>query len=148
MPYVTGPLGPDGAIVEIFVGVTDARRQALVRNNFPVPARVAVKALLDTGASGTVVRAEALKALGQQPLGVTKASVPSPAPGAQEFEEHAVSIGLIGPGGLEAYHPLVAGVLACYFEEQEPYHALLGRDVLDHCLLVYDGPNQVFSLAF
>jgi hypothetical protein len=28
------------------------------------------------------------------------------------------------------------------------YEALLGRDVLEHCLLVYDGPSRLLTIAY
>jgi hypothetical protein len=39
-------------------------------------------------------------------------------------------------------------VIQCFFGPEEGLQALLGRDVLDHCLLVYDGTRRAFTLAF
>ena len=44
--------------------------------------------------------------------------------------------------------PASARVAENHFYENEPYQALIGRDVLEHCLFVYDGTNKVFSFAF
>ncbi len=39
--------------------------------------------------------------------------------------------------------PVVAAVLL-----PQGFHALIGRDVLSHCLLTYDGASGLFSLAY
>jgi hypothetical protein len=69
MSLVTGPITRHGAIVDVLVGVSQNRQRLLEKNNFPVPERV-------------------------------------------------------------------------------PLRAIIGRDVLDHCVFTYAGPEKVFHLAF
>ena len=49
MPIVAEGLTADGATVNLLVGVSLPRREVLERNRFPVPPRISVRAVLDTG---------------------------------------------------------------------------------------------------
>jgi hypothetical protein len=39
-------------------------------------------------------------------------------------------------------------VAACELFLRQGIHALIGRDVLSRCIFVYNGENNIFSLAF
>ena len=64
----------------------------------------------------------------------------------QRFRRFPVSLGM-DEQGIEMLLPSVE-VIECVFAPEEGIRGLLGRDVLAHCLLVYDGRRQAFSLAF
>ena len=54
MPRLTHPILPGsagGAIIELSIGVSRARENILRRRGHPVPPRISVLALIDTGAS-------------------------------------------------------------------------------------------------
>jgi hypothetical protein len=85
MPIVNGPLTEHGAIVELLVGVHEARRDVLRRNNFPVPPRQRVRAQIDTGTTFTAVNATALTALGLQHVNTVDVLTSSPVGGPQKF---------------------------------------------------------------
>jgi hypothetical protein len=148
MPYITKKLEKHGAIIDVLIGVIEARRRVLAKHSMPVPERISVRAQIDTGASATAVLLKVFQQLGETPIGKTKVLVTSAGPEPQEFDEYAVSITLVGPDGVDMYIPLAERVIGCHFEEEERIEALLGRDNLSHCLFVYDGRNEVFTLAF
>ncbi len=67
MPTLTGPITADGALVNVLIGVSEARRQVLRRVGFPVPTPSTVRAVLDTGSFISVGDAPAIAPLGVAP---------------------------------------------------------------------------------
>jgi hypothetical protein len=146
MPYATIPLNPHGAITELLVGVGEVRRAVLERNNFPVPRRVRVSAQIDTGAPYSTFAPFVFEQLEIKPVGSVKLRTPSTGEGACPFDQFVVSLSLCG-GGVELHLPTTE-VIQAVFAPDEEIQGLLGRDLLEHCLFVYDGQNKSFSLAF
>jgi hypothetical protein len=148
MPYLTGQLGQYGPLVEVFVGVTLARKALLEKHGLAVAAGVRARALIDPGASISIVDAKIPKELGLHPTG--KISILTPSTGLQPHEcaEYDVSVTLLHPAeGTETVFGHVP-VAESTFHPTEPYQILIGRDLLQHCLLVYDGKGGSFAFAF
>jgi hypothetical protein len=68
MPTLAGPITADGAVVNVLIGVSEARRQTLRRVGFPVPAPSALRAVLDTGSFATLADIQAILPLGVTPF--------------------------------------------------------------------------------
>jgi len=49
MPYLSGSLEAAGAVVDILIGVSQAKATLLKKHAFPVPSPIHTRALLDTG---------------------------------------------------------------------------------------------------
>src|SRR5665213_1906201 len=77
MPHITIPLSSDGCLVELFVGVCALRAGAILALGLQPPSPVRVRALVDTGASGTIIHEQILKDLGLKPTGTTSIHTPS-----------------------------------------------------------------------
>jgi hypothetical protein len=132
--------------VELLVGVHEARRDVLQRNNFPVPPRRRVRAQVDTGTTFSLIDTQILRGLGVLLLDRMAARTSSPSGEPQEFNRYAVSLGL-DAGGVEMHMAEVL-ILECVFTPEDGIQALLGQDVLKHCLFMYNGPQNSFSLAY
>jgi hypothetical protein len=115
----------------------------------PVPNPVPIRALVDTGASCTCVDPSVLKdGLKLTPTG--SVTVNSPTTGATPHDAEQYDIAL--------YIPSVAGQPVLVFEtipvvssillNAQGFHALIGRDILRLCLLVYNGTLGNFTLAY
>jgi hypothetical protein len=78
-----------------------------------------------------------------------RVSVPSMESEPASFDIFSVSLGLVGRDGdnLELLLPMVE-VMSCSFALEEEIQAFIGRDVLKHCLFIYDGQGDTASLAF
>ncbi|MCI0388244.1 MAG: retropepsin-like domain-containing protein [Acidobacteria bacterium] len=145
MPHLTIQLAPGGPLVDILIGVSEARRAALVKANQSVPQHVPIRALIDTGASCTCIDPGALQSLGLAPTGVTPMHTPSTGNQAHNANQYDVSLVLL--------HPklrLQIGTVAVVESELaiQGIQALIGRDVLANCLFIYDGETGIFTLGF
>jgi hypothetical protein len=147
MPVLTGPVRADGALVPVRVALSRPLRQALRRGGRPVPPPVDLLALLDPGAECTCIDPRSVRSLPLPIAGFGLVNAPSLA---------GVSFGRSLQAGLTVSHPDGA---ASSLEVPEltvveldlgqlGYKALVGRDVLARCMLVYDGPAGRFTLAY
>ena len=130
------------------IGVSQARRNALVAAGQPVPNPVNIQGLIDTGASGTCVDPSVLTALGLTPTGSTMMNTPSTGAQAVPVDTYDVSLIIYAT----AQHPPLVHhtvpVMCSELLNVQGIHALIGRDILKGCLLTYDGMAGLFSLAF
>lgn len=146
MPIVNGTLSALGAVVDLHVGVHEARRDVLQRNQLPVPERRLVRAQIDTGTTLTVIDARVLRHLNVLLIDRLAVRTASLSGEAQIFNQYAVSLGLEA-NGIEMRLAEIL-VLECAFGPDDGIQALIGQDVLKHCLFVNNGPLNSFSFAF
>jgi hypothetical protein len=146
MPVVTRSLVSDGAVVELSVGVHEARRAMLQKHTLPVPSRIRVTAQLDTGTPVSAIAPHVLQRLNIQPIDTVPLRTTSPTGEPVGFNVYPLSLALVAPDG-EKLLPLVE-VIECAFDPTEGIQAILGWDVRKHCLFAYNGPADSFSLGF
>jgi predicted aspartyl protease len=152
MPFFTLALqssGSMGAIVNASVGVSAPKKEALAKANLPVPKNFSIRALIDTGASGTCLDPLVLTSLGLEPTG--KAVVSTPTTGDKPEIKDQYDISLIIPGALATSPPLIIENLAVICAElhaKQGFHALIGMDVLGMCLFVVNGQTKEFSISY
>jgi len=145
MPHLTQPISPGGPIVSLHLGASLQRQTAIKAAGQPIPPIVKVNALIDTGASGTVIEEKVLHQLGLTPTGAINIFTPSTKGTPVTCMTYDVFLGL--------YHPtfsLLNGnfpVVASDFSGQS-IQALIGRDLLKQCVLIYNGDNNTFTLGF
>ena len=139
-------------IVNIFVGVSGARNQALVAAGQTVPPVQTVRALVDTGASGTRIDPMVFAALQLQPTGMTPMLTPST--GNTPVDTETYDVGIVIPGAVTAGvqdPPLVMPnipVSASHLFAAQGFHVLLGRDILRRCILHYNGAVGLFTISY
>ena len=146
MPYLTRSLVGNGAVVELLVGVNEARRQVLERNSLRVPDRIRLPVQIDTGSAFSAVDLRLLERLDIQPIDRVEVRTPTATEQPHLLPQYAVGIALAADD-VEMFLTSVE-VVGCAFGPEEGIQGRLGRDVLERCLLVYDGKNKTFSLAF
>ena len=146
-----GIIQPDGAIVEVLLGLTATDVQLLRTTGRPVPAPVAARALLDLGADACCADPSVLApllSLGLQQAGYVFTNLPA-AGGVKPASEYFASLIIVHPSGVSRANLVLHNHLVV---EQAlgplNYQVLIGRDVLDRCLLVYDGLGKQFTLAY
>jgi hypothetical protein len=114
----------------------------------PVPQRVPARALLDTGASISLIDPKIPQLLGLSPTGT--ASILTASTGHTPFtcNEYDVSITLPhGEDGIELLFEYVP-VAESTFHPAEGCDVIIGRNILADCLLVYDGKARTFCFSF
>jgi len=75
----------------------------------------------------------------------------TPSTGAQPHTANQYDVGLLIPGpspAHPAYYVHTLAVVAAQLLQTQGFHALLGRDILSHCLLAYNGATNLFTLAY
>ena len=145
MPVLTLPLSQDGAAVDVLVGISYPKAEAMRLANLAIPTPVPIRALIDPGASATCVVAGCLQSLSLVSTGTTLMQTPSTGAMPVPCSQYDVSITIV--------HPSVAMTLpALAIVECQPLggtiQGLIGRDFLSLCLFVYDGAAQRFSLGY
>lgn len=152
MPIVARELGPEGALVGIRLGPPSFRSRMLRKHGLPEPEPVRVLAQIDTGAHSTGLDADLFALLGLDGQVDVQVDVQGVLTCSTGTEPHLspvyyVSLALICPGGGDLCFPALR-VLAHTFGPREQARAIIGRDVLERCVLNYDGPGAEFTLAF
>ena len=128
-----------GPLVDMRVWVGTPVEEALKKTGSNVPQPVAVKGMIDTGATGSVIQPAIAEQLGLQPVGVVSISTPS----SQSVPCPQYVVRLMFPNnvvveGLAIEAPLQGQYIQC----------LIGRDVLAHGVFVYTGYINQFTLSF
>ncbi len=145
LPHITCQLSAGGPIIDLLIGISAPRVEALHRAGRQVPALIPVRGLIDTGASATCVDPTVVKPLGIQPTGQTTILTPSTGSAPHACDQYDVSLHLIHPSMRRIFGTLPVILSDLSFHNIE---VLIGRDVLGICLLVYDGQARTVSLAF
>lgn len=149
MPHFTLTIDAAGPIVNAGVNVSEGRRGALLANNLPLPEGRIIRALVDTGASFTSIEPGVLAALNLTPTGTIDIVTPSTGAGVHTTDTYDVDFLIGGPTPSDP--PLSIPNLRVAASElflKQGIHALIGRDVLQRCILVYNGSLNSFSLCF
>ena len=140
---------PDGILVPIEVGVSRQRRRALMGTGQVVPQPAALTALLDTGAERTCVRPGALVRTGVVLQSFGLANLPA---GGGWTPTLLYEVGLVipHPSGVAARALTVPDLVVEELTLPLPggVDAVIGRDVLARCRLLYDGPSLQFRLRY
>lgn len=148
MPYLNLQISPDGPLCDAVFGVSSARRLALQTAGQTIPKAIRVRALIDTGASCTCVDPSVSQDLSLVPTGQAQMATPSTGTTQVHYaNQYDVSILIPHP----TLAPLIFQTVAVAEAElllPQGFHALIGRDVLETCLLIYDGQNGLFTLAY
>lgn len=145
MPFLTQTIQRAGPILPFVVGVSQQREQALKASGLPVPPKFQIQGLVDTGASATCIDPGVVRQLGLTPTGQVSIITPSTGATPHSCLTYDICLILLGPSlslGLGVL-PVSEAQLA-----HQGFQALIGRDVLRRCLLVYDGNKNTFTLAF
>ena len=145
MPTLSAPISIAGPLIDCFIAVSQPRQNALARAGQPVPAPVAARALIDTGASCTCIDPRVVQPLGLTPIGVTQVHTPSTQGNVHGCSVYDASLVIRTPVGNLSIGtlPVIEATLSV-----QGFEVLIGRDVLTKCMLVYDGPMNRFTLAF
>jgi predicted aspartyl protease len=149
MPHFTIAIDVTGPVVNAGVSVSEGRRAALLAQNLAVPPMRVIRALIDTGASFTSIEPEVLKILNLTPTGTIDIVTPSTGKDVHTTDTYDVDFTIGGASAAEI--PLQIPNLRVAASElflKQGIHALIGRDVLRRCILIYNGTVNSVSMCF
>lgn len=128
-----------GPVVEARVAIGSFLETSLKQQSQPIPTPATVRAMIDTGASGTVIQDNIPSMLGLQPVGVSFINTPS----STNVRCYEYLIRLVFPNNVVVEGPVIAAPL-----KGQQIQCLIGRDILAHGVLIYIGYTHTFSLSF
>ena len=146
MPTLTGPIVADGCLVNVFIGVSEARRQVLKSAGFPVPVPSPLRVLLDTGSVITLAVPEAIARLEvprydqRQFFNSTVGLTPI------VRDVFNLSITLLDNKGGPLYCWPSVDLIPGVFPSTDQVQGIIGRDLLDDCTFTYAGKRRTFTL--
>ena len=145
MPQLTLNISAQGPVLGILVGVSGPRADALKASGQTVPSPVVVQGLIDTGASCTCIDPSVLQSLNLSPTGTVSVHTPSTGAAPHSTNQYDVSILLVHPNNVFPFHnlPIIESQLAV-----QGIQALIGRDILKECVLVYNGAMNWYTFSF
>jgi hypothetical protein len=148
MPIVTGDITDSGAIILVKVGVSQNRAQVLAKNGMPIPPGVVVRAQLDIGSFVSGFMPDVFRALEVEPFGRIAIRTPSTTKDNPfQCDLYDVTVTLTA-GDVPVVLTDVHAIASKDFGQDEEVQAILGRDVLNRCVLEYFGPDRRFRLSF
>jgi hypothetical protein len=131
------------------VSVCAHRQKLLRRNNFPTPQAVAIRALIDTGASVSGRTADVFAKLDLKPITQIDLLTPSTKVDApHQCDLYQVGWSVCAEGGVHLLSPVLQVIVAEGFHPVERIDALIGRDILARCAFQYWGPDGSFHFSF
>lgn len=132
----TSDLQATGPVIDLRLAISSAAAEAMRRGGEKVPAPVDIRALIDTGASRSILKDEIIEKLGLLPVGALRMDTTA-LTGLPCYEYLLEG----------AFHGLTfAGVFIGAPLRNQEIQALIGRDILSHFVLTYSGPDNSFSL--
>ena len=148
MPHLSGQVTPWGPLINVVVGVSGPRQQALTQAGQPIPPPVVAKLVVDTGASLTSIDTTILAQLALPPTGKVAIHTPSTQGKPHPADQFDVSIVLYGVStNILVYNVVALPVIDGSFKAQG-IDGLLGRDILAASRLTYAGPDGMYLMSF
>lgn len=147
MPCLTLSTSPAGPTVAVAIAPSTPLSQALAAVGVNPPQPQVGTFLVDTGASHTVVDSKLIANLAISPTGAVMVHTPSTAGSAVLMPQYDLMLFVPGMGGAAGWLLDGLQVTAAILDGQ-PIDGLIGRDVLDRGVLIYNGQAAHFTLAY
>ena len=113
---------------------------SIEKNNQNIPEPVSAIALIDTGATNSVLKPEIIKKLGLNPIDKVLIATPS-CYGVECYQYHAA---IMFPNNvIVETSTLIEAPL-----EGQTINCLIGRDILRHSVFIYNGYVEMLTLSF
>ena len=123
------------------------RREQYFKLGKDVPPAAYAVLIVDTGADTTMINEQLLRNLGLTPTSQTRVLTATSGGKGEACDVYDVCIEIVDKAGNPMWRVQPVEVLARPLLNQGT-DGMLGRDLLDLCVLEYDGPAKVFRLTF
>jgi hypothetical protein len=146
MPQLTFPILTDGLLVDALVGLAGPATTALVAANQPIPRPLVVRGIIDTGSDVSAVSEATLLQLG---IGKLYRATTTTFSGSTEVDICLASLSITNFNDPQAALFVQPNVVVMKMLEVLPKSdVVLGRNALEECRTIIDGPRKVFTLEF
>ncbi len=147
MPHFTQTISNEGPLLDVNINASIERLRALQDSGQPIPNAITVKGLVDTGASTTCIDTSVVEALGLETKG--DVAVITPSTGDQPIDVDYYDITAMIFAGMDQPPLLNATLLVAELPIQnQGFQAIIGRDLLSECVLIYNGATEQYTLSF
>jgi predicted aspartyl protease len=128
-----------GPIVQVRMTIGTILEDVMRRNGSAVPVPLTIPALIDTGATGTVIRQDLIPQLNLHPVGTTLIHTPS----SINVVCYEYLMRIIFPNNVVVETVVIGAPL-----QGQNISCLIGRDVLQQGVFIYTGYTNTFTLSF
>lgn len=146
MPCVNLQILELGPVIDVLIHISAPRKVAMESAGLVTPNQVRSRLLIDTGASCTCLDEEVIKSLNLTPSGTTSIHTPSTTEG-NSHQCNQYDVSLIIPHNALSRQFHAVPVVESKFSHQG-IDGLLGRDVLNQCVFIYNGELGIYTLSF
>ena len=134
----------NGAVLRVEIGIPSSLAQYLRERKLLVPQPIKGFALFDTGASSSCVDTEIINKLGVKPVGVTR-TITAAGPSQQSLFPATLHFPRLGFS--VEFTSVMGANLRQFRIMRGNLLALVGRDILSRCVLIYNGPHASYTLG-
>lgn len=135
----------NGPVLRVEIGIPSLLAQFLTKRKLRVPQPVKGFALFDTGASNSCVDTDVIDQLGVNPVGVAR-TITAAGPSQQSLFPARLYFPRLG---FSVEFTSVMGANLKQFRIMKGnLVALVGRDILSRCVLIYNGAHASYTLGF
>jgi hypothetical protein len=144
MPIVTCGITEYGPVAEVAVAVSTSGVAALVERGRTAPTPVRGRGLFDTGSTYSFIDQAVATRLDLALTGYTAISTVTPGSTDHFMGLYDAALSVLGHGATVEF--TLVRVVVCDLSALH-VDVLIGRDILDQCLLYYNGPAGLCTLA-
>jgi len=137
--FITPSLQAEGPTLEVQFMIPVALEEQYRKASKPIPTPIVVKALIDTGASNCIIKDGIPQKLGLQPNGTIKINTPS--------SKNHLCYKYFMRMFLPSYGVTYEGEFTATALEEQTIESLIGRDLLQHGILIYTGNANQFTFS-
>lgn len=145
MPILSFPKSQLGAIIDVVARPSAAGLEELRRAGLPAPKPVNLKMLVDSGSDTSAMEEALATSFG---LPYVSAAFAMTFNKSRPIRRYELALSLSGTNGVTWDAPPVIVIARPEAFDGTPYQGLVGRDLLDQALFIYNGPGHHCTLAF
>jgi len=147
MPSINVQIGALGPLVLAHVGLSIPRQQALAAAGRSVPPSVQGQFLIDTGATSSCIDSGLINELGLTPTGSVNIHTPSTNGIVHTCNQYDVMLFIPGASAGSGCLIEAVGVIETSLAAQG-INGLIGRDLLDRWMCVYNGTIRILTICY